>query len=437
MATETRHEKITKRLIDSLQPRLDGDLFIIDTETQGFGYRLKPSGSGHYFVKYFSFDGPKRRDARYKIAGSNAAPEEARKKAKADLAKIALGNDPSAEKKAGRKALTVSSLCDEYLVAARAGLVLTRFGKSKSASTIAIDEGRISRHIKPLIGDIVAEKLTRASVQRLFDAIASGETATTVKTKKRGVARVTGGKATAGRVVELLGGIWSWAERRELVTGTNPVRGVTKYKPDARDRHLSYEELARLGKAMREECVRRPAAVAALRLITLTGMRREEACGLRWCEFDAENRCLRLEHTKTGKSIRPVGSSAYELLKSLSKNGDYVFPAQRSNDATREATGSSDLKKALGALFAAAGIDDASPHDMRRTFASVAADEGYDDNTIRALLGQSRKGVTEKHYIRRSPAALVAVADRVASRILIALDSGDDENIIQLTKAGH
>jgi hypothetical protein len=163
----TRHEKITKRLIDSLSPIPGEDLFIMDTETRGFGYRLKPSGSASYFVKYVSMDGPRRRDARHKVADKRAAPEEARSKAKLLLAQVALGADPSATRKEERQALLVHELCAQYLEAAQAGLVLTRFGKPKKTSTLAIDKGRVEWHIKPLIGDMVANKVLRADIQRM------------------------------------------------------------------------------------------------------------------------------------------------------------------------------------------------------------------------------------------------------------------------------
>jgi integrase len=55
-------------------------------------------------------------------------------------------------------------------------------------------------------------------------------------------------------------------------------------------------------------------AASALRLIALTGLRREKACGLRWTEFDVAGCCLRLAETKTGRSMRPIGRSARELL---------------------------------------------------------------------------------------------------------------------------
>lgn len=203
----TRHAKITKRLINSLTPLPDAELFVMDTELSGYGYRLQPSGAASYFVKYVSTDGPRRRDRRLKVAGKAAAPEEARAKARLLLADVAMGGDPSAQRRDEREALLVSELCEQYLEAARAGLVLTQFRKPKRASTIAIDEGRAARHIGPLIGDMVASKLTCHAVQRMADAIAAGKTAGTFKTKTRGLARVEGGAGTAARVVELLGGI--------------------------------------------------------------------------------------------------------------------------------------------------------------------------------------------------------------------------------------
>jgi integrase len=82
------------------------------------------------------------------------------------------------------------------------------------------------------------------------------------------------------------------------------------------------------------------------------------------------------------------------------------------------------LKASLAALFDEAGLKDARSHDLRRTFGSLAADEGYGDATITELLGHSRRGVTQRHYIRRPDAALVAAADRVSARIATALKGG-------------
>ncbi|HMK89013.1 MAG TPA: site-specific integrase, partial [Methylocystis sp.] len=268
----------------------------------------------------------------------------------------------------------------------------------------------------------------RADVQRMADAIAAGKTAGTFKTKARGKAVVEGGPATAARVVELLGGIWTWAERRGIVSGPNPARGVEKHRGPAKDRSLSKGELASLGKALAAHLPRWPMACAAIRLCALTGLRREEACALRWPEIDFAGSCLRLAQSKTGRSTRPVGKPAIEHLHALPKlHGEWLFP-NRSGD------GRADLKKKIAAIFDAAGLQDARSHDLRRTFASAAAELGYGDATIAELLGHARRGVTQMHYIRRPDAALVEAATRAAHVIANALD-GKEAEIVDLHEA--
>ena len=79
--------------------------------------------------------------------------------------------------------LTVEQVCTAYLATARAGQVLTRFRRPNSASTIEIDQGRVSRHIVPLIGPVPVTALDRRKVQGMVDDIASGKTAGIFKTK--------------------------------------------------------------------------------------------------------------------------------------------------------------------------------------------------------------------------------------------------------------
>lgn len=128
--------------------------------------------------------------------------------------------------------------------------------------------------------------------------------------------------------------------------------------------------------------------------------------------------------TKTGRSSRPISKAALELLSTLPRSSEWVFP-------NRDGNGSADLKKRIAALFDEAALTDARSHDLRRTFGSLAADEGYGDATIAELLGHARRGVTARHYIRRPDAALIAAADRVAQRIVGALD-GRKAEVIEL-----
>ena len=138
-------------------------------------------------------------------------------------------------------------------------------------------------------------------------------------------------------MVELLGGIYTWAEKRELVPGPNPVRGVEKAKGTPKDRVLTREELKALGQAIRDAELPSPAAAACARLIALTGLRREEAAGLTWDEVDEAGSCLRLRDTKTGRSTRPLGSAAIKLLAALPRKSKWLFP-------NKGGTGSADLR---------------------------------------------------------------------------------------------
>jgi integrase len=407
---------LTKRAVDAAKPRAER-YFVWCADLAGFGLRIYPSGK-KVFVAQVRL-GRFQRRVTIGAYGVYTA-EKARKRAEEIIRAAAEGRDPQREKREARNALTVGELCNEYLDAARAGLVMTRFKRPKRPATVAIDQGRVARHIVPLIGTITARDLRRADVQRMADGIAKGKTAGTFAGKPRGRAVVTGGAGTAARVVELLGGIYSWGERRELVPGPNPAHGVETARGGGKDRVLSVDELKALGEALGASEAAMPMPTAALRLIALTGVRREEACGLRWSEIDMTGCCLRLETTKTGRSTRPIGKPARELLQSLPRLSDeWVFP-------NRGGSGRAELKASIAALFDAAGLKDARSHDLRRTFGSIVADEGYGDATVAELLGHSRRGVTQRHYIRRPDAALIAAADRVARRIAKAMGTPDD-----------
>jgi len=416
--------KLTKRFLDTLKPYADRDLFVWDSELRGFGLRMKPSGAASFLVQYRTPQGRTRRLAFSKVG--TLTPDEARATARRLLAEVEAGGDPSAKRHEAREALTVAELCERYLEAAHDGLVTTRFGRAKKSSTIAIDEGRVSRHIVPILGRKVASSLTRADVQCMADAIAAGKTATIIKTKVRGVARVTGGAGTATRIVGLFGGIWTWAEKRGIVSGANPAHRLELRADQPGDRVLSAAELARLGAVLRQRAGEAQMACAALRLIALTGLRRGEAYGLRWSEVDLDGSCLRLADSKTGRLMRAIGATAVRHLRSILRlHDELVFPS-------RSGAGPADLKKQISALFDAAGLHDARGHDLRRTFASLAADEGYGDATIGELLGHARRGVTARHYIRRPDAALVAAADRVAERIAASIDERKEGEVIDL-----
>jgi hypothetical protein len=174
------------------------------------------------------------------------------------------------EKSDGRNAITVSELCDSYLEAARASLVMTRFRRPKRDATLKIDEGRIARHIKPLIGTLRARDVTRGDVQRMADAITQGKTAGVFTGKPLGKAIVTGGAGAAARAVGLLGGTGrrseAWFPAQTPPTGSKRCTATQKNEISALLSSLRLE-------GARGQCSRRSSTDR------LTGLRREAICG--------------------------------------------------------------------------------------------------------------------------------------------------------------
>ena len=257
--------KITKSLVDTLQPIPNDDLFVWDTDLRRYGLRLKPSGAGAYLILY-RIAGRKQRMNTFARVGT-ITPDEARKTARRLLAQVDGGEDPQQKRQEAKHALTVAEVCGLYLDAARAGLVITNKKRAKSATTLAVDEGRIARHIVPLLGNHIANTLAGRTdlLQRFYDDIAAGKTARTIKTKARGLARITGGAPAAKRAVGLFGGIWTWASKRGLVTGANPARGVEMIADQTSERVLSAPELVALGGALHDHEFDKPMATTALR----------------------------------------------------------------------------------------------------------------------------------------------------------------------------
>lgn len=396
--------KITKRQVDSAVAE-ENVYFIWDTDIKGFGLKITPAGTKIYIAQYRP-GGGQNPVKRYTIGkhGSPWSAEKARKEAKRVLGLVANGEDPQKEKQSARKAQTVSQLCDDYLKHGCA---------TKKESTIATDKGRIDRHIKPLMGHKKVKDLTQNDISRFMRDVAEGKSAKKIKTKKFGLARVTGGKGTASRTVGLLGGILTYAVK-EGIRETNPVHGVERYKDKKKDRYLSTAEYLRLGEALieAEKLGESPVALNAIRLLSLTGCRKMEILALTWGEVDFDIGCLRLQDSKTGQKIVPLGGAALQLLDDLKsiKGNPYVFPGTKGGGYFV------GLPKVWIRVRKLAGLEDVRIHDLRHSFASVGAGAGLGLPIVGKLLGHADPKTTARYaHIADDPAR--AAADRIASTI--------------------
>ena len=367
--------------------------------------------------------------------GAPWTPETARHEARRLLGSVASKGDPAAEKRTARKAQTVAELCDLYLGDAEAGRLVTRRRTPKKAGTIALNRGRVARHIKPLLGQLRVAAVTRQDVEAFMHDVADGKTATTLKTKARGLARVRGGKGAANRTVGLLGAIFTYAVRHRM-RSDNPVHGVIRPADGQRDRRLADTEYISLGEALKKAELEGiwPAAVAAARFLALTGWRSSEALALRWEEIDLPRRTALLGDTKTGRSMRPLSKAAIDILRSLAPSGPLVFPATRGNGEVIMSGFKKFWKRLarLGELHA-----EVTPHVLRRSFASLAADLGYSEPVIAALVGHKGRSTTSR-YLHSADAVLLAAADKVANRTVELLAAlRDTANVTALYPDAH
>jgi integrase len=412
MATSDRakDQKITLRRVRDLLPNTE----IFDAgpgAVTAFGARRREGSAVSYFVLYRTVDGRQRR---YTIGrhGSPWTPDTARETARAVLSHVKIeGGDPGADKQAKRHALTVADLCKRYLGDAESGRLLVRGGRPKKALTLASDRGRIEGHIIPLLGRLPVAAVTKQDVEKFMHAVAAGETAQCRKVGPRAVSNLRGGRGVAGRSVSLLGAIFTYAIDQHM-RADNPAHRVRKFAENKRTRRLTDDEYAALGAGLRQaEATVWPPAVACLHFLALTGWRSGEAVSLRWQDVDVARRTATLPDTKTGQSMRALSYAACDVLKRLTRMGDsaLVFPASRGDGLML------GFKKFARRIVAMSGLPaDVTPHVLRHSFASLAADLEYSESTIGALLGHKSQSITGR-YVHAADAVMLAAADAVAN----------------------
>jgi integrase len=415
--------KLTKKAIDAIKPD-STDRFVWDDELRGFGLRVKPTGLKSFLIQFRNRQGRSRR-----LTVGNygrLTPDEARREARRLLSDVERGVDPAEQRLEERNVITVADLCGEYLVKAEAGLIIGRKGLPKKASTLEIDRGRVARHIVPLLGKKPLKDLTSADIRGFLEAVTTGKTATTVKTKPRGLARVRGGQTAAVRAVGLLGGMLSYAREAGYIE-RNPTHGIRKPAGKRRSFRLEADGYRALGESLRaaERRAEHWQAAAAIRLLAVTGCRRSEILNLKWSEVDLPSSCLRLGDTKTGASIRPLPAPAGAILAPLRQDGDYVFPGVNRGDRSYASVFPKAWRRIVGTAY--------SPHGLRHAYASAAHELGLGELTIKALLGHARIGVTSG-YIMTVDSFVLAAAEKV-SRYIDGVMTGETGKVLKLSRA--
>ena len=208
--------------------------------------------------------------------------------------------------------------------------------------------------------------------------------------------------------------VWGWRP-----DGSNPCRHVKRYKEHKRERFLSPEETERLGQVLRDAEEEMPSAVAAFRLLLLTGCRMSEIRDLRW-EYVKDD-CIELPDAKTGGRVVPLGPEARAVLSSIPRDEDnpWVIAGRLPGSHL------TDLQRPWRRIRKQAGLEGVRIHDLRHSFASRALALGESLTMIGKLLGHTQVQTTAR-YAHLARDSIQTAAARITGSIGGNLLGGDE-----------
>jgi len=344
--------RLTDRTVTSNNPKLSEgktDEIFFDDAISGFGLRVREGGSRKWIFQY-SIGGHTKRMTLGDVSKIGAT--KAKEMVEQLAAKVALGLDPAAEK---QEAQTHKETLGEAVAAYLKVKVRELAPRTYVETERYLDVTARSLHGRPLAS--IAQKEI-ADLLTKIDA--------------------DSGEATANRFRANLSAMYVWAAHEGKVT-VNPVAFTKKRAEKPRERVLQEAELAAIWQALPGSDYGR-----IVKLLMLTGQRRDEIGGLRWSEIDLEKGEINLpaERTKNGRAhMIPISKTVRAILAAQPRMAerDHVFG--RGGDGF---SGWSASKAALDAdltKMAAWTI-----HDLRRTCATGMAELGTPPHIVELVL---------------------------------------------------
>jgi integrase len=421
---------LTERRIAALKPDPTGKRRpeLRDAVVPGLVVRCAPGGKRSYCLqaRFPGNHNPVRR-----VIGEVGALtlEQARNIARDWHEQIRRGVDPALEAtqraEEARRAALAAQERDEHRFANVAAEYLARrvTGRQRQAYTV---ERIVHGTLIPAWGDKLVGDITRKDVIRLVEQIND-----------------RGAPVMAAAVFSQARALFHWAEHRGTYdlerSPCDRVRVVelVSRRKALRQRVLTDDELRAFWKATgRMAYPQQP----MLRLLLLTGMRKNEAAGLRWSEVDLERGVITVppERYKTGQTfVLPLSAEAVALLRDLPrfKRGDCVFSF---TFGETPALSAHSTKAKLDALIRDDGAEVAPwvVHDLRRTVRTRLAALRIQDHVAEACLGHARKGIQavyDRHgYEDEKREALQAWASLLRSIV----EPRDDDKVVPLRGKG-
>ncbi|MEL6316094.1 MAG: integrase family protein [Pseudomonadota bacterium] len=375
-------------------------------EPPGFGCRIRPSGACAFIFQYRvrgGRSGPSRKLTIGKLGAFSV--EEARSVARKHAQEVALGGDPQRDKMAARGVLTLRELFE---------LWRAEEGPRLSPKTVRDAEGHLRRQLAPLARVRIDEIRKRDAARRHADLAAT--------------------PYAANRALATLSTLYSFAEARELApAGSNPAKGLKRYREAHRVRMLEAEEVAGLWGALIELQAdeRMRFAAPAIMLGMLTGWRVGEVRTLAWERVDMAAREAEITG-KTGARRAPFPEACAALFAYLADasrafgrgahRGRWVFPALGGKQAELGPISDWEHEKCWRAALGRAGVSGVRRHDLRHLIAGVIGLQTGSALRVKEALGHRSIAISERYVSpigaqqRRSTDQAAALVLAVAER---------------------
>jgi integrase len=382
--------KLTNAKIELPQGKRDHIVF--DQTLRGFGLRVRRLAGGvirKYWIVQYRAHGHARRMNVGDAEKLTAA--QAREQARKLLSKVELGGDPQADKRERREkdSLSLRGVVADYLthkggVKPNTMRVLRRYLDS-------------STYLGPLQG-MPVDRIKRKDVAHRILAVSKAS-----------------GTSTAIAFRGAMSTMFSWAMTMGLIEHNPVVASFKPQRPPSRDRVLSDSELAAIWKGVANDEYSK-----VIKLLILTGCRREEIAGMRWSEFgDNGTWTLPGTRSKNGKAhTLPITPLMQKTVDSIPRRDrDLLFGSARGHGFTSWINGKRALDKKLG-------LQPWTHHDIRRSVATGMADIGIQPHIVEQVLNHQsghRRGVAgiynKSPYEREVRDAMLRWSDHVRALI--------------------
>lgn len=397
-------QRLTKTFIDSVKPT-HIDEFYWDTQIKGFGLKVTPKGK-KVFIYQSRVAGETKTirppigvyadKVEHKSKVRTLTVTVAREIAEIYRGKMNSGIDPrrKTSQENDDTSLLVNDLLDEFS---------DSHLKRLKPRTYSVSKSYVENDIKPYFKGLKIDEVSKRHISVLHSQEASQP-------------------CRANHIYAILSKFLNWCEDNDYrQSGANPCRHVKKYKIPSRERYLTEVENKRLTHVLDDALIDGSESIyviSAIKLLRLTGARRNEILSVKWKWVDLDNRVINLPDSKTGKKQIFLSEQAMGVLLAIPKvpENEHVVVGKKVGHHLV------NIQKPWSRIRRLADLDDVRIHDLRHSFASLAVSNGMSLHIVGKLLGHRQASTTYK-YSHLAPNTLADASNVIGKMMLTTTDT--------------